>query len=64
METPTWRNTLQRFSGFGHILEHAEVALELGYPYILWNHRIYEVFQDADGYVCAEDVKLNIDDLK
>lgn len=63
-ENPTWQNTLRRFSAFGHILEHAETALELGYPYILWNHRVYSVSQDADGEIEAVDMDLTIDDLK
>jgi hypothetical protein len=63
-KTPTWQNTVQRFSALGHITEHAETALELGYPFILWNHRVYSVFQDEDGNVCADDMGLTIDDLK
>lgn len=61
---PEWQNTLRRFSATGHIAEHAETALELGYPYILWNHRVYSVYQDVDGDICTHDMSLTIDDLK
>ncbi len=61
---PLWRNTLQKNTAFGHILDLVEIASELGYPYILWNQRIYSVYQDEDGNINAVDTDLNIDDLE
>lgn len=60
---PAWQNTLQR-NTMAHMVTHAETALELGYPYILWNHRVYSVSQDPDGSIITKDMVLTIDDLK
>jgi len=61
---PEWQNTLRRFSAFGHIADHAKTAVQLGYPYILWNHRVYRAYTDEDGYVTTKDMGLTIDDLE
>jgi len=58
---PTWANTLNPnnlITLWGHISTFAEVGKKAGYPFILWNDRIYALIDNR-----AEDTGLTIADL-
>ena len=64
-EKPTWKNTIHNDArNFGHISELSEIAYRLGYPYILWNDRVYKVHADNLGYAWEHDTGLTIKDIK
>jgi len=61
----TWKNTLH--SGNKAILKwymksFAELAVEIGYPYMVWNGRVYSVTQ-GDAYIEIADTGLLEEDL-
>ena len=54
---PTWENTFNsRFKWWGHISHALDYAHKGGYPYLLWNDRIYT----AEG----KDTNLTVEDLR
>ena len=62
MKIPTWRNTLNyNYKYWGHISKFWEtLVVPSGYPFFLWNDRIYEVNSDRTNY---NDTNLTIHDL-
>jgi hypothetical protein len=70
-EYPSWENTLSqrtinhKETRIWHIQNLAEVAADLGYPYICWNDRIYEVSRpEGKPFSFAwEDTGLKFNDV-
>lgn len=63
--TPTWRNTLHNDAlVFGHISELTQIAIQIDYPFICWNDRIYMIAYDEDMYLWEVDTGWTIDLLE
>jgi hypothetical protein len=55
----TWKNTLNCTTFIGSINELLKPARKLGYKYIVWNARVYEVTKDKfiDSGAFESDLK-------
>lgn len=64
---PTWKNVLHKGNKDtrdpAHISEWSALALLVGYPYILWNDRIYYVWDADDSFPMATDTGWTTDDV-
>lgn len=52
----SYRDVLHTRGNIGHIDKMAQLARELGYPYFLWNDRLFKVSDDEvidTGYTVA-----------
>ena len=64
-KTPTWEDTIHNDARkFGHIDEFAKVAYSLGYKYISWNDRIYEVWADESGFIWTGSTNIHRSAIK
>lgn len=65
MSVPTWMNTINNDErNFGHIIDFAQVAGSLGYPFIVWNDMVYNCHEfDGSGEWMAVDTGWTRDDV-
>lgn len=61
---PTWMNTIHnRARNYGHIDDFSHMANALGYPFILWNDRVYFIHTGPGGHEWASDTGWDVEDV-
>lgn len=57
-EKPTWMNTLRCLKWHGHIDRIMHAAEGVGYPFFVWNDRIYRTADGHDTGLVVKDTEI------